>query len=121
MKGLGRPGWLFLHKRTEHVGIWPPSSAGAWAGRGKGRWLEHERLGPPGVVLPSQKGRTCVHLAARLGRGVGGAREGEVAEHEGPGPPGVALPSQKGRTCVHLAAKLGRGVGGAREGEVAGT
>ena len=69
MKGLGRPGWLFLHKRVEHVRIWPPGSAGAWAGRGKGRWLEHEGPGPPGVALPSQKGRTCVHLAARLRHG----------------------------------------------------
>jgi len=79
MKGLGRPGWLFPHKKVEHVRIWPPGSAGAWAGRGKGRWLEHEGPGPPGVVLPSQKGRTCEDLAARLGRGVGEAREGEVA------------------------------------------
>ena len=34
MRGLGRPGWLFLHERVEHVCIWPPGSAGAWAGRG---------------------------------------------------------------------------------------
>ena len=79
MTGLSRPGWLFLHKRVEHVWISPPGSAGAWAGRGKGKWLEHEEPGPPGVALPSQKGRTCEDLAARLGRGVGGAREGEVA------------------------------------------
>ena len=45
MMGLGRPEWLFLHKRVEHVCIWPPGSAGAWAGRVKGRWLEHERPG----------------------------------------------------------------------------
>ena len=72
-------GSLFLQKTVEHVRIWPPGSAGAWAGRGKGRWLEHEGPGPPGVALPLQKGRTCVDLAAKLGRGVGGAREGEVA------------------------------------------
>ena len=79
MTGLGLPGWFFLHKLVEHVWIWPPSSAGAWAGRGRGRWSEHEGPGPPGVALPSQKGRTCEDLAAKLGRGVGGAREGEVA------------------------------------------
>ena len=27
MRGLGRPGWLFPHKRVEHVCIWPPGSA----------------------------------------------------------------------------------------------
>ena len=56
MRSLGRPGWLFLHKRVEHVWISPPGSAGAWAERGRGRWLEHEGPGPPGVALPSQKG-----------------------------------------------------------------
>ena len=56
MKSLGRLGWLFLHKELEHVRIWPPSSAGAWAGRGKGRWLEHEGPGPLGVALPLQNG-----------------------------------------------------------------
>ena len=78
MTGLGRPGWLFLHKRVEHVWIWPPGSAGACPGRGKRRWLEHDGSGPPRVVLPSQKGRTCEDLAARLGWGVSGAREAEV-------------------------------------------
>ena len=79
MTGLSRPGWLFLHKRVEHVWISPPGSAGAWAERGRGRWLEHDGSGPPRVALPSQKGRTCVDLAARLGWGVSGAREAEVA------------------------------------------
>ena len=66
MKGLGRPGWFFPFKKVEHVKIWPPSWAGAWAGRGKGRWLEHDGPEPPGVALPSQKGRTCEDLAGKL-------------------------------------------------------
>ena len=53
--------------------IWPPGSAGARAERGRGRWLEHDGYKPPGVFLPLQKGRTCMDLTARFGRGVGGA------------------------------------------------
>ena len=59
--------------------IWPPGSAAARAERGRGRWLEHDGYTPPGVILPSQKGRTCIDFAARLGRDVGGAWAGEVA------------------------------------------
>ena len=78
MTGLSRPGWLFPHKRVEHVWISPPGSAGAWAERERGRWLEHDGSEPARVALPSQKGRTCVDFAARIGRGVGGAWAGEV-------------------------------------------
>ena len=71
MTGLSRPGWLFLHKRVEHVWISPPGSAGAWAERGRGRWLEHDGSGPARVTSPSQKIRTCEDLAASLGWGFG--------------------------------------------------
>ena len=55
MTGLSRPEWLFPHKKGEHVWISPPGSAGAWAERGRGRWLEHDWSEPARVALPSQR------------------------------------------------------------------
>ena len=71
-------GFLLALSRLELEAASFPS-AGAWAERGRGRWLEHDGSEPARVALPSQKGRTCVDFAARLGRGVGGAWAGEVA------------------------------------------
>ena len=44
MKGLGRPGWLFLHKRVERVRISPASWQASWLAGWLVDWLRGRRF-----------------------------------------------------------------------------
>ena len=67
MTGLGRPGWLFLHGRVEHVWISPPGSAARrlWARvplsaqqhsfNRRVSFKDGREQGPPGFPLASHR------------------------------------------------------------------